>query len=345
MTGLEQQWSCQTFRSITSDSVDFLKTPPSYILNKKKGRSIESSIAQAYVQMIRNARNFIYIENQYFLGSAYSWLQNSDVNCHHTIPAEITQKLVEKIISNQRFVAYIVIPMFPNGNPANSSIQQMLFYQYRTMEMMYKRVAEAIKESGSNTHPTDWLLFLCLGKREEKGPHLDKLEEPTEPMAKQFRQTLRFPIYVHSKMMIVDDAYIILGSANINERSMSGSRDTEMCVGCWQPSFTHQNPNGEVHRFRMSLWTEHFRSSYSFMKHPWNVECVRKVKELSDHNWKMYIGPSGSVTPGHMLRYPLLVMDDGSIQNLPDHSSFPDFPEGSKVIGGMSTFIPQKLTT
>ena len=33
-------------------------------------------------------------------------------------------------------------------------------------------------------------------------------------------------------MMIVDDSYIIVGSANINERSMSGTRDTEMAVGC-----------------------------------------------------------------------------------------------------------------
>ena len=41
-------------------------------------------------------------------------------------------------------------------------------------------------------------------------------------MAETFRKTLRFPIYVHSKMMIVDDAYIIVGSANINQRSMAG---------------------------------------------------------------------------------------------------------------------------
>merc|ERR1719264_2378698 len=31
--------------------------------------------------------------------------------------------------------------------------------------------------------------------------------------------------------MIVDDSYIIVGSANINERSMSGTRDTEMAAG------------------------------------------------------------------------------------------------------------------
>ena len=58
-------------------------------------------------------------------------------------------------------------------------------------------------------------------------------------------------------MMIVDDAYIILGSANINQRSMAGTRDTEMAVGCWQPAFPEQNPYGDVHMFRMSLWAEH----------------------------------------------------------------------------------------
>lgn len=33
-------------------------------------------------------------------------------------------------------------------------------------------------------------------------------------------------IYIHSKMMIVDDDHIIIGSANINDRSMNGNRDS-----------------------------------------------------------------------------------------------------------------------
>ncbi len=100
---------------------------------------------------------------------------------------------------------------------------------------MYRKVGQAIRDTGSPTHPTDWLLFLCPGKREDVGPHLDRLQPPSEEFAEIFRESLRFPIYVHSKMMIVDDAYIIVGSANINQRSMSGSRDTEIAVGCYQP--------------------------------------------------------------------------------------------------------------
>ena len=43
--------------------------------------------------MIRNAENFIYIENQYFLGSAYAWLNDFETNADHPIPAEIAQKV------------------------------------------------------------------------------------------------------------------------------------------------------------------------------------------------------------------------------------------------------------
>lgn len=37
-------------------------------------------------------------------------------------------------------------------------------------------------------------------------------------------------IYIHSKCMIVDDRHVIIGSANINDRSMLGSRDHETGV-------------------------------------------------------------------------------------------------------------------
>ena len=120
-------------------------------------------------------------------------------------------------------------------------MQAILYWQTRTIEMMYREIG--IHLEGANVpphlgqHPTDWLIFLCPGKRELYGDHMEWLEAPTTPLGEQFRHTMRQMIYVHSKMMIVDDAYIIVGSANINERSMAGTRDSEIAVGCWQPQF------------------------------------------------------------------------------------------------------------
>ena len=70
----------------------------------------------------------------------------------------------------------------------------------------------------------------------------------------------KFMVYVHSKGMIVDDEYVILGSANINERSMAGSRDTEIAVGAYQPHHTwgkkKSHPYGQVciHSFRPRMY-------------------------------------------------------------------------------------------
>lgn len=57
-------------------------------------------------------------------------------------------------------------------------------------------------------------------------------------------------VYVHSKGMIVDDEYVIIGSANINQRSLDGTRDTEIAMGAYQPHHTwarkRSAPHGQV---------------------------------------------------------------------------------------------------
>jgi phospholipase D1/2 len=37
------------------------------------------SIHTAYVKAIRAAQHYIYIENQYFIGSSYNWNQHKDL--------------------------------------------------------------------------------------------------------------------------------------------------------------------------------------------------------------------------------------------------------------------------
>ena len=57
---------------------------------------------------------------------------------------------------------------------------------------------------------------------------------------------------------------------------------------------------------------------------PGSLECLKKVKELSEVNWSMYVGPDGSVTPGHMLPYPFKVEKDGRLLPLDEQ----DMPHG-----------------
>ena len=132
--------------------------------------------------------------------------------------------------------------MWPEGDPCSAPMQAILHWQTNTMRMMYREVGRALRDANLppelGQDPTDWLIFLCPAKRELWGEHMEALDAPQPgSLAETFRQTMRQMIYVHSKMMIVDDAYIIVGSANINERSMAGTRDTEIAVGCWQPNF------------------------------------------------------------------------------------------------------------
>ena len=68
----------------------------------KKGRGVDNSIMRAYTEAIRRAKRFIYIENQYFMGSAHAWLDEQDVHCYNVIPMEITQQICEAITEGRR---------------------------------------------------------------------------------------------------------------------------------------------------------------------------------------------------------------------------------------------------
>ncbi len=52
-------------------------------------------------------------------------------------------------------------------------------------------------------------------------------------------------IYVHSKLIIVDDKHIICGSANINDRSMLGKRDSEIAAFLSDEEFVDSVLNGQ----------------------------------------------------------------------------------------------------
>ncbi|KAI4315376.1 hypothetical protein L6164_028191 [Bauhinia variegata] len=127
-------WHVQIFRSIDSNSViGFPKEPKDAIKRNLvcgKNVLIDMSIHAAYVKAIRAAQKFIYIENQYFLGSSYNWDTYKNLGANNLIPMEIALKIANKIKQNERFAVYIIIPMWPEGVPTSTPTQRILFWQF-----------------------------------------------------------------------------------------------------------------------------------------------------------------------------------------------------------------------
>ncbi|PWA70468.1 phospholipase D gamma 1 [Artemisia annua] len=338
-------WHVQVFRSIDSNSVKGFPKDPNEATSKNllcgKNVLIDKSIHTAYVEAIRAAQHFIYIENQYFLGSSFNWNNNRTLGANNLIPMEIALKIVNKIRANERFAAYIVIPMWPEGSPTSTLAQCILFWQNKTMQMMYEVIYKALVEVGLENvyEPQDYLMFFCLGTREsshgveptspEKGSNAAKTPQSFT------RKNRRFMIGVHSKGMIVDDEFVILGSANINQRSLEGSRDTEIAMGAYQPYHTWANkgscPHGQVYGYRMSLWAKHIGELESTFERPESVECVRRVRSLGELNWNQYAAVEVTDMKAHLLKYPIEVDSVGQVKPLPGCPNFPDM--GGSIVG------------
>ncbi|XP_027345139.1 phospholipase D delta-like isoform X2 [Abrus precatorius] len=349
-----ESWNVQVFRSIDSGSVkgfpkDFDKAKAQNLLCGKNLK-VDQSIHTAYVKAIRSAQHFIYIENQYFLGSSYHWPSYKNAGANHLIPMELALKIASKIYADERFSVYIVIPMWPEGVPTSAAVQEILFWQGQTMSMMYMIIADALRKAGLSDqyHPQDYLNFYCLGKREpqcsESPPTQNQSSENRSLVSvKKFR---RFMIYVHAKGMIVDDEYVIIGSANINQRSLDGSRDTEIAMGAYQPKYTfkqkNSHPRGQVYGYRMSLWAEHLGSLDGIFGEPHSLECVRYVNKIARQNWEIYVSEENNQMRGHLMQYPVKVCKTGKVTALDDYECFPDV--GGKILGSANS-LPDALTT
>ncbi|KAJ0444383.1 putative phospholipase D [Helianthus annuus] len=342
-------WHVQIFRSIDSNSAKGFPKDPKEATAKNlacgKNVLIDMSIHSAYVTAIRAAQHFIYIENQYFIGSSFNWSSYRELGANNLIPMEIALKIANKIRAHERFAAYIVIPMWPEGVPTGSATQRILFWQNKTMQMMYETIYKALLEVGlEEAHsPQDYLNFFCLGNREDSGlKHDYYFDYSPEALTRKNR---RFMIYVHSKGMIVDDEYVIIGSANINQRSMEGTRDTEIAMGAYQPQNTwarkFMDPRGQIYGYRMSLWAEHLGTIDEKFTHPETLECVRKVRSMAEANWTQFASNETSEMRGHLMKYPVRVDRMGRVRSLEGCEEFPDV--GGQIVGSFSG-IQENLT-
>ncbi|KAI3713377.1 hypothetical protein L1987_71954 [Smallanthus sonchifolius] len=223
--------------------------------------------------------------------------------------------------------------------------------KHHTMQMMYEVIYKALQETGleNEYEPQDYLNFFCLGTRESSQgvpPNSNGkiLFAPNTPQALSITNR-RFMIHVNSKGMIVDHEFVLLGSANINQRSLEGTRDTKIAMGAYQPHHTWarkgSSPTGQIFGYRMSLWAEHIGALEKCFEHPQSLECVRRVRFLGEQNWEQYAADKITDMTAHLLKYPVEVDRKGQVKPLPGCPNFPDV--GGSIVGSFVA-VQENLT-
>jgi phosphatidylserine/phosphatidylglycerophosphate/cardiolipin synthase-like enzyme len=281
--------------------------------------NVERSIQDAYLQAIGQAENFIYIESQYFIGSGKKWGTSSIAN---TVPEAIVNRINQHISNKHlKFHAYIVIPMFPEGDPSASVAKAQRQYEWKTIQFMIQLVNAKCDQinnlpenldTGSTITWDQFLSFYFLANWDDLGVAKLHLEGNRK---ERLIHNPRYMIYVHSKLMIVDDRYVIIGSANLNERSLNGGRDTEICIGMWPATDKQaQTCVDQVTAFRRRLWLEHFGPNMETLITKWEdpqvagaqAQVIARLNyEMMRHCRRRALPPKFTVADlGHICNWP-----------------------------------------
>ncbi|KAM0951160.1 putative phospholipase D [Dioscorea sansibarensis] len=208
----------------------------------------EESIHKAYISLIEKAEYFIYIENQFFI----SGFLGDDVIQNRLLEA-LYKRILRAVNEKKCFRVIIVIPLLPGfqgglDDSGAASVRALVHWQYRTITRGPNSILQRLHDV-MGPKANDYISFYGLrtyGRLCDGGPVVTN------------------QVYVHSKLMIVDDRIVLLGSANINDRSLLGSRDSEIGIviedKVFVASFMDGNPwkaGGFALSLRLSLWSEH----------------------------------------------------------------------------------------
>ncbi|XP_028360713.1 phospholipase D1 isoform X2 [Phyllostomus discolor] len=212
----------------------------------------EESIHTAYVHVIENSKHYIYIENQFFISCA------DDKVVFNKIGDAIAQRVLRAHRESQRYRVYVVIPLLPGfegdiSTGGGNALQAIMHFNYRTMCRGENSILGQLKAELGN----QWINYISFcGLRthaELEGNLVTEL------------------IYVHSKLLIADDNTVIIGSANINDRSMLGKRDSEMAVIVQDTETVPSVMDGKEYqagRFARGLRLQCFRLVLGYLSDP-----------------------------------------------------------------------------
>ncbi|CAJ2503220.1 Uu.00g106140.m01.CDS01 [Anthostomella pinea] len=208
----------------------------------------EHSIQTAYIKIIEESEHFVYMENQFFITSTET-MNTKVVN-------RIGDALVERILRahehDEEWRCCILIPLMPGfqntvDQAEGSSVRLIMQFQYRSICRGPNSIFGRLEAAGID--PEAYISFFSLRNWGRIGTN---------------NQIVTEQLYIHAKTIIADDRVALIGSANINERSMLGNRDSETACIVRDTDMMWSTMAGEpyrvgrfAHTLRMRLMREH----------------------------------------------------------------------------------------
>lgn len=208
----------------------------------------EHSIMNAYIKMIEQSEHFVYIENQFFVSSC----EVEGTRIENRIGDALVERIVRASQKDEAWRAVILIPLMPGfqntvDNQDGTSIRLIMQCQFRSICRGESSIFGRLR--AESIEPEDYIQFYSLRSWGKIGLNKSMVTEQ---------------LYIHAKCMVVDDKIAIIGSANINERSMLGSRDSECAAVIRDTDMLWSTMNSEPylvgrfpHTLRMRLMREH----------------------------------------------------------------------------------------
>ncbi|RAL06899.1 phospholipase D [Aspergillus homomorphus CBS 101889] len=208
----------------------------------------EHSIMNAYVKLIEESDHFVYIENQFFISTC----EIDGRKIENLIGDALVERITRAAKNKEAWRAVIVIPLMPGfqntvDSEGGTSVRLIMMCQYRSICRGETSIFGRLRALG--IEPEDYIQFFSLRSWGKIGPQ---------------KQLVTEQLYIHAKCMVVDDRAAIIGSANINERSMLGSRDSEVAAVVRDTDMIWSSMNGRPylvgrfpHTLRMRLMREH----------------------------------------------------------------------------------------
>uniref|UniRef100_A0A8C5A597 Phospholipase n=1 Tax=Gadus morhua TaxID=8049 RepID=A0A8C5A597_GADMO len=226
----------------------------------------EESIHNAYVHVITNSKHFIYIENQFFISCA------DNRHVFNKIGDAIAERIIKAYKEGTKYRVYVVTPLLPGfegdiNTGGGSAIQAVMHFNYRTMIRGDCSIISQLKREMGDT----WMNYISITGLRTHAALEGKLVTEL--------------IYVHSKMLIADDNTVIIGSANINDRSMLGKRDSEVAVIVEDSEKVASVMDGEVYQagpYALKIRLECFRMILGANTDP----SIDVSDPISDHFYK-----------------------------------------------------------